>query len=390
MATIDAFPKTKERHRLRTTSGGTMSIVACFVMLFLFFYELTDYWYPPTRDTLLVETKTDAKMKINFDFTFPNLGCSVVNVDAMDISGKKQKDVAHNVFKRRLDKFGKQIGYHEKHEIGSTIKSTDELLEKPKPNDPSDNRTTHQKLKEVNCGSCYGAESDDIKCCNTCEEVREAYRKKGWSFAVKNNIRQCSREGFVDAVEQQRGEGCKVYGYIQVPKVAGNFHFAPGTGFRNAHATVADLFGFTLKKWNVTHVVNELSFGEPVPGRENPLDGTSKVLLKGTGMYQYYAKVVPTDYIYRDGSTVETNQYSITDHFRRITSAHARGLPGVFVFYDLSPIKVKIVEEGSRLSGFITSICAIVGGIFTVMSLLDGVVNQLFSGRQRSASVLGL
>lgn len=390
MKMIDAFPKTKERHRLRTTSGGTMSIIACFVMLFLFFYELGDYWYPPTRDTLLVETKTNAKMKINFDFTFPKLACAVVNVDAMDISGKKQADVEHNVFKRRLDSKGKQVGYHEKHEIGGTVKSRDELLEVPIKKDPNDNRTATQIKKEEKCGSCYGAENEDIKCCNTCEQVREAYRKKGWSFAVKNNIRQCSREGFVDAVEQQRGEGCKVYGYIEVPKVAGNFHFAPGTGFRHAHATVADLFGFTLKKWNVTHVVNELSFGDPVPGRKNPLDGKSKVLMKGTGMYQYYAKVVPTDYIYRDGSHIETNQYSVTDHFRRITSAHARGLPGVFVFYDLSPIKVKIVEEGSRLSGFLTSICGIFGGIFTVMSLLDSVVNGYFSGRQRSASVLGL
>ena len=387
---LDAFPTTKEKHRLRTTSGGTISIIACFVMLFLFFYELGDYWYPPTRDTLLVDTSTGTKMKINFDFTFPNLACAVVNLDATDISGEKQKDVEHNVFKRRLDSQGKQVGYHEKHEIGGTIKSIDELHDKPAAVDPSDNRTAVQKEKERKCGSCYGAETDELKCCDTCEQVREAYRKKGWSFAVRHNIRQCSREGFVDAVEQQRGEGCKVYGYIEVPKVAGNFHFAPGTGFRHAHNTVADLFGFTLKKWNVSHVINELSFGDPVPGRKNPLDGTSKFLMAGTGMYQYYAKVVPTDYVYRDGTTTETNQYSVTDHYRKIVSSRARGLPGIFVYYDLSPIKVKIVEEGSRLSGFLTSICAIVGGSFTVMSLLDRVITKLTAGRTRSSSVLGL
>ena len=170
----------------------------------------------------------------------------------------------------------------------------------------------------------------------------------------------------------------------------GRSNFAPGTGFRHAHNTVADLFGFTLKKWNVSHVINELSFGDPVPGRKNPLDGTSKFLMAGTGMYQYYAKVVPTDYIYRDGTTTETNQYSVTDHYRKIVSSRARGLPGIFVYYDLSPIKVKIVEEGSRLSRFLTSICAIVGGSFTVMSLLDRVVTKLTAGRTRSSSVLGL
>jgi len=162
---LDAFPKTKERHRLRTTSGGTMSIIACFVMLFLIVYEFTDYWSPPTRDTLLVETKTNAKMKINFDFTFTNLACASVNVDAADVSGEKNVDVQHNVFKRRLDSTGKQIGYHEKHEIGGTVKTTDELLEKPGTEDHNDNRTAEQKAKEVTCGSCYGAESDEIKCC---------------------------------------------------------------------------------------------------------------------------------------------------------------------------------------------------------------------------------
>ena len=31
--------------------------------------------------------------------------------------------------------------------------------------------------------SCYGAESEDMPCCTTCEEVREAYRKKGWAIS---------------------------------------------------------------------------------------------------------------------------------------------------------------------------------------------------------------
>ena len=30
--------------------------------------------------------------------------------------------------------------------------------------------------------SCYGAETEGLMCCNTCEDVREAYRRKGWAF----------------------------------------------------------------------------------------------------------------------------------------------------------------------------------------------------------------
>lgn len=32
------------------------------------------------------------------------------------------------------------------------------------------------------CGSCYGAERSAEECCNTCEEVRDAYLRKGWGF----------------------------------------------------------------------------------------------------------------------------------------------------------------------------------------------------------------
>ncbi|XP_028066552.1 ribosomal RNA large subunit methyltransferase E-like isoform X1 [Camellia sinensis] len=32
---------------------------------------------------------------------------------------------------------------------------------------------------ETYCGSCYGAEVSDDDCCNSCDEIRELYRKKG-------------------------------------------------------------------------------------------------------------------------------------------------------------------------------------------------------------------
>ncbi len=40
------------------------------------------------------------------------------------------------------------------------------------------------------CGSCYGSESEEGQCCNTCAEVREAYRKKGWAFSNPETIEQ--------------------------------------------------------------------------------------------------------------------------------------------------------------------------------------------------------
>jgi hypothetical protein len=58
-------------------------------------------------------------------------------------------------------------------------------------------------------------------------------------------------------------------------------------------------------------------------------------------MYQYFLKVVPTVYSDVRNATTNTNQYSVTENFRDGgPAATGRMLPGVFFFYDLSPIKV--------------------------------------------------
>jgi hypothetical protein len=44
-------------------------------------------------------------------------------------------------------------------------------------------------------------------------------------------------------------------------------------------------------------------------------------------MYQYFIKVVPTQYNYLNGTLLETNQFSVTQH-ERVISAGMQGLPG--------------------------------------------------------------
>ena len=54
--------------------------------------------------------------------------------------------------------------------------------------------------------------------------------------------------------------------------------------------------------------------------------------------------MVPTTYIDSHNKTIQSNQYSVTEHFKPTVDTHHGGqLPGVFIFYDLSPIKVPIL-----------------------------------------------
>ena len=208
--------------------------------------------------------------------------------------------------------------------------------------------------------------------------MREAYRLKGWAFSDPDGIEQCEKEGFSDNLRLQSDEGCKIYGSLDVNKVAGNFHFAPGKSFQHGNMHVHDLMPFRTKKFDMSHKITKLSFGEAFPGVVNPLDGVKRDMQGDAGMYQYFLKVVPTAFSgARDRAEVaRTNQFSVTDHFKPVDAEEGLHLPGVFFFYDLSPIKVNIRERRASALSFATNLCAIVGGVFAVSGILDATVHR--------------
>jgi hypothetical protein len=45
-------------------------------------------------------------------------------------------------------------------------------------------------------------------------------------------------------------------------------------------------------------------------------------------MYQYFVKIVPTIYESLDGTVINTNQFSVTEHTRMLPPGDKTGLPG--------------------------------------------------------------
>lgn len=110
-------------------------------------------------------------------------------------------------------------------------------------------------------------------------------------------------------------------------------------------------------------------------------------------IYQYFLKIVSTELVPLSGNPTYTNQYSVTQN-ERVLAPGAGGLPGLFpcpileirppsslsicsgVFFimDISPMLIIYREERSSFTSFLTGVCAIVGGIFTVAGLFDRVV----------------
>ncbi|EPS57229.1 hypothetical protein M569_17591, partial [Genlisea aurea] len=91
-------------------------------------------------------------------------------------------------------------------------------------------------------------------------------------------------------------------------------------------------------------------------------------------MYQYLLKVVPTEFTDANGHSIKSNQFSVTEHSRGYDLGRPLSLPGVFFFYDLSPIKVSFTETHSSFLHLLTNVCAVVGGIFTVSGIIDSFV----------------
>ncbi|WCJ42004.1 Endoplasmic reticulum-Golgi intermediate compartment protein 3 [Euphorbia peplus] len=358
---LDAYPKINEDFYSRTFSGGLITLLSSLVMLFLFASEFSLYLHTVKETKLLVDTSRGETLRINFDVTFPAIPCSLLSLDAMDIMGEQHFDIKHNITKKRINEHG-HILEVKKDGIGA-----------PKIGKPLQKHGGRLDHGEAYCGSCYGADTSDEHCCNSCEEVREAYRSKGWALNIVDEIDQCKREGFIQAVKDEQGEGCNMYGSLEVNKVAGNFHFAPGKSLHHSHFEANDVLN-AIHMYNISHTINKLSFGDYFPGVINPLDGSPWVHEKPNGVQQYFLKVVPTVYAGVRGNIVSSNQYSVTEHFKKMDFARLDFNPGVFFIYDFSPIKVVYEEHHYPFLHFMTNICAVVGGVFTVAGIVDSFI----------------
>ncbi|MQL98400.1 hypothetical protein Taro_031110 [Colocasia esculenta] len=109
LKSLDAYPKINEDFYSRTLSGGVITLVSSVAMIFLFFSEISLFLNSATETKLVVDTSRGETLRVNFDVTFPSLACSLLSVDAMDISGEQHYDIRHDITKKRLDHLGNVI-----------------------------------------------------------------------------------------------------------------------------------------------------------------------------------------------------------------------------------------------------------------------------------------
>lgn len=341
-------------------------------MTFLVLSELNAYLTPHLAEELFVDTTRGHKLKINLDIIIPTISCDYLSLDAMDSTGEQHLHIEHNIYKRRLTLDGHPIEEAKKEDIQtSTSKKLNETAEQPK---------TELKPEKPICGSCYGAGHNETHCCNTCQEVIDAYREKKWNPNT-DSFDQCKNEKQVEGEFAKKAfeEGCNIFGSMEVNRMGGSFHIAPGRSFSINHIHVHDVQPFSSSRFNTSHHINKLTFGEEFGfGHTNPLDTLQVTSKENAIMYQYFLKIVPTMYVSQSGSILHTNQFSVTTHQKSAVAISGESaMPGVFFSYELSPLMVKFTEKENSFSHFLVNICGIIGGIFTVAGLLDGILHKV-------------
>ncbi|KAG0473822.1 hypothetical protein HPP92_015679 [Vanilla planifolia] len=226
---FDAFPRAEDHLMQKTSSGAVVSIIGLSIMATLFIHELKYYLTTYTVHQMSVDLKRGETLPIHVNMTFPSLPCELLSVDAIDLSGKHEVDLDTNIWKLQVDSKGNILG---------TSEYLTDLVEKEHPvEEHGDGKDHHEgsSPKKNEHSVSFGSDAQKM-----IKKVKQA---------------------------MANGEGCRVFGVLDVQRVAGNFHIS----VHGLNILVAQQIFGESGNVNVSHVIHDLSFGPKYPGIHNPL-----------------------------------------------------------------------------------------------------------------------
>ncbi|CAH1785117.1 unnamed protein product, partial [Owenia fusiformis] len=176
--------------------------------------------------------------------------------------------------------------------------------------------------------------------------------------------------GFVENTEKtplgRENEGCMFEAHFKISRVPGNFHVSTHA----SHQQPVDA--------DMTHYIHEVVFGDDVshaklPGNFNPLKNRDTASAQKGASHDYFMKVVPTVYDDIDGNSQLPYQYTYA-YRSYMQYGRAGASPAIWFRYEITPITVEYKEKRAPFYTFLTKVCAIVGGTFTVAGIIDSML----------------
>eukprot|EP01025_Chloroclados_australasicus_P008753 TRINITY_DN131_c3_g1_i1.p1 TRINITY_DN131_c3_g1~~TRINITY_DN131_c3_g1_i1.p1 ORF type:complete len:477 (+),score=32.38 TRINITY_DN131_c3_g1_i1:245-1675(+) len=187
-----------------------------------------------------------------------------------------------------------------------------------------------------------------------------------------------------DIKRTAKGAGCNFSGFVLVKKVPGTFFFQ----------YKSDAHSFDHGLVNASHVVHSFYFdSKPSPFRMatlkkmhplglNPdwadkLQGQQFISKTEKATHEHYMQVVQTTIkpltIRRGMGDYDAYEYTVHSH-----TFNTEDVPAARIAYDMSPIQIVVTQQRRQWYHFLTTLCAIIGGVFTVLQLLDGLMYQSY------------
>ena len=181
-------------------------------------------------------------------------------------------------------------------------------------------------------------------------------------------------------VAEQQGEGCRFHGSLLVKKVPGNLHITAQSPSHN--------MPMVPQEHNVSHIFHHLYFGDDQAllsistAVTSPLSNTARIAqpvhsvnaygqsVTALPSYEYYLKLVPTQY---ESATSRIHSgYQYIAHSNSVAGRYR--VNAIFLRYDVDAITVRFVKSGKSFSHFLVQLCAIVGGVFSVLGMINGAL----------------
>lgn len=330
---LDAFPKLPTGCAEQSVRGASLSIVTFFLIFILICSEIYHYWDTEMHYSYEVDKDHENKLRLNIDITV-NMKCQNLGPDVLDATGQ---DLS--------------MGHQ-------NLQQDDVAWEMD-----SDSRLAFESLRTINryIRSHIHALTDIVW-------KRRAFY---WN-ALFNHESKPSGNGETTA--------CRIHGSLLLNKIAGNLHIVAGKSVSlgdRGHAHFAMMM--SARDYNFSHRINHFSFGDAVTSRASPLDAEERIVYDTHHMFQYFIQVVPT-YVNTRQAVADTYQYAVTDQNRSIDhNQGSHGTPGIFFKYDVTSLKVSIVEKFQPFLTFLVRLAGLVGGLFATSGLLNMVIDIVTS-----------
>ncbi|KAL3233539.1 ER-derived vesicles protein ERV41 [Nakaseomyces bracarensis] len=323
--TFDAFPKTEEVYKKKSTKGGITSILTYIFLLFICWTEFGKFFGGYIDQQYTVDNVVRETVQINMDL-YVNIKCQHIHINVRD----ETKDRKLVIQELNLEDMPFFIPYD-------------------------------SKVNDVN--DIVTPELDDI--------VGDAIPAE---FREKLDTRQFFNE---DDPESQKHlpqfNGCHIFGSIPVNRVKGELQItASGFGYYGKRPPIEEV--------NFAHAINEFSFGDFYPYINNPLDKTARFNKEDPlSAYVYHVSAIPMKYK-KMGVEIDTFQYSVNDYRHSVKDMRRKSLsvfPGIFFKYNFEALSIEVSDIRISFFQFIIRLVAImsffvfvVSWIFTIIDLL--------------------